>query len=60
VWFDVYSASLRSYTESCYAYASPSLAAELHKQHLYAVRFNDDPGYPRIEEIVEHLGLAPP
>lgn len=59
VRFDVYSLSLLSYTKSCYAYASPSMAAELHRQHLYVVRFNSDPGYPRIEEIVEQLGASP-
>jgi ribonuclease HI len=59
VRFDIYSTSLQNYTASYYAYASPALAAELHRQHLFIVRFNDDPGYPRIEEIVEDLSSSP-
>lgn len=44
------------YVESGYAYSSPELAAELHRHHAYRVRFNDDPRYPKIVEIIEEVG----
>jgi hypothetical protein len=39
--------------ESCYAFATTALAAELHRQHGYRVRFNENPKYPQILELVE-------
>ena len=55
VRFDVFSEAASSYTESCYAFASPLLAAELHRQHGYRVRFNDQPEYPQIVEVIEEV-----
>jgi hypothetical protein len=46
--------------ESCYAFASTALAAELHRQHGYRVRFNDNQQYPQILEIVEEVPLPKP
>jgi hypothetical protein len=40
--------------------ASPNLAAELHRQHGYRVRFNDNPKYPQILEIIEEVSLPKP
>ena len=57
VRFDVFSEETRAYTESCYAFASPAIAAELHRQHGYRVRFNDLPKYPQIIEIVEEVDI---
>jgi hypothetical protein len=48
---------VQTYVESCYAFASTGLAAELHRQHGYRVRFNDNPKYPQILEIVEEVPL---
>jgi hypothetical protein len=47
----------QSYVESCYAFATTALAAELHRQHGYRVRFNDNPKYPQILELVEEVPL---
>jgi ribonuclease HI len=57
VRFDVFSENSGTYTQSCYAFASPALAAELHRQHGYRVRFNDSPNYPQIIEIVEEVAI---
>jgi len=57
VRFDVFSEVTRAYTESCYAFASAVLAAELHRQHGYRVRFNDAPKYPQIIEVVEEVEI---
>jgi hypothetical protein len=55
--FDVLSEDGQTYVESCYAFASTALAAELHRQHGYRVRFNDDGKYPQILEILEEVPL---
>lgn len=61
VRFDTVAGDLHSYVESCYAYASPSMAFDLHRHHGYRVRFNADSKYPQILEIVEEVELpAPP
>jgi ribonuclease HI len=57
VRFDIFSEESQSYVESCYAFASLHLAAELHRQHVYRVRFNDNPKYPQILEIVEEVSV---
>ena len=57
VRFDVFSEDSGTYTQSCYAFASPALAEELHRQHGYRVRFSDSPNYPQIKEIVEEVAI---
>lgn len=57
VRFDVFSEDSGMYTQSCYAFASPAHAAELHRQHGYRVRFNDSPNYPQIVEIIEEVTI---
>jgi hypothetical protein len=42
---------------SQHAFASPALAAELHRQHGYRVRFNDEPKYPQILENLEEVEI---
>ena len=57
VRFDVFSEESQSYLESCYAFASTLLAAELHRQHVYRVLFNNNPKYPQILDILEEVLL---
>jgi hypothetical protein len=57
VRFDILSEESQTYVESCYAFATTALAAELHRQHGYRVRLNDNPKYPQILEIVEEVPL---
>jgi ribonuclease HI len=56
--FDLYEESSASYVEKCHAYAEASVAAELHRQHCYRVRFNDNPKHPLIVEILEEVAPA--
>ena len=56
--FDVFSEETQSYSESCYAFATPAMAADLHRQHLYRVRFNGNPQYPQIVHIIEEVAPA--
>jgi hypothetical protein len=58
VRFDIFSKETQTYVESCYAFAPTVLAAELHRQHGYRVRFNDNPKYPQILEIVAALTVT--
>jgi ribonuclease HI len=62
VRFDVVADDLQSYTASCYAYASPEMSSQLHRQHVYRVRFSANPRYPQILELLEEAKLpaAPP
>jgi hypothetical protein len=55
--FDIFAEATQTYVESCYAFASTELAAELHRQHGYRVRFNDNSEYPQIIEILEEVML---
>jgi ribonuclease HI len=57
VRFDVLCEDTQSYVQSCYAFATNALATELHRQHGYRVRFNDNPKYPQIIELVEEVPL---
>jgi ribonuclease HI len=57
VRFDVFLEDSGTYSQSCYAFVSPVLAAELHRQHGYRVRFNDSPNYPQVMEIVEEVTI---
>lgn len=58
--FDIFSEATQTYVESCFAFATTALAAELHRQHGYRVRFNDNPKYPQILELVEEVPLPKP
>jgi ribonuclease HI len=49
--FDVYSEAKREFEQKCTGYARLELSAELHRGHVYRVRFNENPQYPVIEEI---------
>jgi ribonuclease HI len=57
VRFDLFSEDSGVFTQSCYAFASPVVAVELHRQHGYRVRFNSSPNYPQIIEIVEEVAI---
>ena len=53
--FDIFSEDTMTFVESCYAFATPDLTAESHRQHGYRVQFNDNPKYPRIVELLGSL-----
>ena len=57
VRFDIFSEETQTYVESCYAFASTALAAELQRQHGYRVRFNDNSNYAQILEVIEEVVL---
>lgn len=53
--FDLFVEHSGEYVASHYAYTTDSLTAELHRQHLYRVKFNNNAHNPRIEEIMEEI-----
>ena len=53
VRFNVFSEATQTFVGSSYAYATPAMAAELHRQNGYRVQFNNNPQYPQILEILE-------
>jgi hypothetical protein len=59
ITFDVFDEGGKSYVQKCHAYAGVAFAAQLHRQHCYRVRFNTDPKYPLIEELITELTCAP-
>ncbi len=58
ITFDLYDDSSASYSQKCYAYADAPTASQLHRQHCYRVRFNDDPRHPIILSILELMDCA--
>ena len=57
--FDEFSETTQKYTGKFYAYSGPELAAKLHRQHGFRVRFNDMGSYPQILEILLEVALPP-
>ncbi len=55
VFFEVYSQTEKTYVSKHHAYTSLRIESEVHRGHLYRVRFNDNPKYPIIEEIIEEI-----
>jgi ribonuclease HI len=53
--FDLFSEEKQVFVASYYAFATSSLAATLHRQHCYRVRFNADKNYPKIVELTEEV-----
>ena len=58
--FDSISTDGKAYVASFYAYATVSVAAELHRQHAYRVQFDDNTNYPKILECLEEVPLPTP
>ena len=55
--FDTLSEDGQNYAGCFYAYTTPRLAAELHRQNGYRVKFNDDSNYPQILECLDGVPL---
>jgi ribonuclease HI len=50
--FQTYSQDKNDFFDKYFAYADAPIGNVLHRQHVYLVRMNDVPQYPRIEEIL--------
>jgi ribonuclease HI len=58
--FNVFDEATQSHNGKFFAYADPSLAAELHRGNGYRVRFNSDAQFPKILEKLEDVPLPKP
>lgn len=58
VKFQTYSEVRKDFIDKHMAYTEAAIGNALHRQHVYRVRMNDVPEYPRIEEILEELEEA--
>jgi len=55
VKFQLYSEGAGDYVEKYVAYTDSEIGARIHRHHLYRVKFNANPKYPVIEDILEEL-----
>jgi hypothetical protein len=58
ITFDVFSDDSGIFVKKFFAYTEVGIASELHRQHCYEVRFNSNPQYPQIEEIIQEHPCA--
>lgn len=55
VHFEIFSTEENKYPAKYFAYASPEVQIELHRHHVYRVRFNDNPRYPVIDVVLTEI-----
>jgi hypothetical protein len=55
IFFDVFDPARGEFTRKCRAYVVETLKGDLHRHHCYQVRFNAEPQYPVIVEILNEL-----
>lgn len=55
IYFTIFSEASGQFVEKAYAFASPEIALELHRQHAYRVLFNANPKYPIIDRIIAEV-----
>ena len=58
--FNIFDESTQTFEAKSYAFATPAIAAHLHRWRGYRVKFNDDPEYPQILEHTEEVVLPKP
>jgi ribonuclease HI len=58
--FHLFDESASAYSGKFFAYTDPLLSLELHRGNGYRVRFNSDPKFPQILEIIETVQLPKP
>ena len=57
VYFEVFSPEGGTVLSKRIAYATPEIENQLHRHHFYRVQFNESIGYPRINVILEEIGI---
>jgi ribonuclease HI len=60
VSFNLFHETTQEYSGKYFAYAEPQLSFELHKGNGFRVRFNSDPKFPQIVQIIEPIQLRRP
>jgi hypothetical protein len=55
--FETFDENTSTYISKHFAYCTPAIGAELHRQRGFRVRMNDDPKYPQILAVLEEVAL---
>jgi ribonuclease HI len=55
--FEVFDESSATYVSKHFAYCTPAIGAQLHRQRGFRVKMNNNPDYPQIIEVVEEVPL---
>ena len=55
VKFQTYAEEKKDFIDKFTVYADAQIGSNLHRQHVYLVRMNFVPEYPRVEEILAEL-----
>jgi hypothetical protein len=58
--FEVFDENAMIYISKHYAYCTPEIGAQLHRQRGFRVRMNDNPTYPQIVDVIEEVPLPKP
>jgi ribonuclease HI len=58
--FHIFREDTKAYEGKFFAYATAEMSFDLHSGHGYRVRFNSDPTFPKIMEIIEPVPLPKP
>ena len=55
--FEVFDVETSAYISKHFAYCTPVMGAQLHRQRGFRVRMNDNTVYPQILEVIEEVPL---
>jgi hypothetical protein len=55
--FEVFDENASTYISKHFAYCTPVIGAQLHRQRGFRVRMNDNSQYPQILEVIEEVSL---
>jgi ribonuclease HI len=55
--FEIYDESTRVYLSKHFAYCTPVIGSQMHRQRGFRVRMNDKSDYPQILEVIEEVPL---
>lgn len=58
--FNIYDETTQTYASKFYAFASPAMAADLHRGNGWKIQFNSEPQYPQIVVLIGQVFLPKP
>ena len=58
--FNIFDEVTQTYAAKFYAFATPAIAADLHRGHGWKVQFNAEPQYPQIVSFIGEVPLPKP
>ena len=58
--FNIFEENTQAFRDKFYAFTTPTIGAEVHRNHSHRVRFNAEPGYPQMLECMEEVPIPRP